>query len=295
MKQIIDNEYSLQIQLQQHQNNYVQFDKYSLEEFESIRQSKKMIYTIVYESDINRLYGSICYFLNSDNESQPTMYYDYTNINALHISQLFVNPNYRKQGIGRKLIELTEQYVKSKSINKIDLNTTAKNIPAQNLYKNLNFNIIFSTLSTNYINNNDNIQYKTIYEINNNIDKKINLSIYRLQKYFNNGFTFNQIKDHIVEGLKHHIYSIIQCENDLSAIITIQSKKVLVICDFLLENNQYNFNNLNTLLNSIYKYAKEVENLDSIKMIAPIKESNYIIKNFNNFSNKMLHLYKEVI
>ena len=116
LKQIIDNEYILQIQLQRDQNNYNQFNKYSIQEFESIRQNKKMTYIIIYESDINRLYGSVCYFLNSNDMSQPTMYYDYRNVDALHISQLFVNPNYRKQGIGRKLIELTENYAKSKSI-----------------------------------------------------------------------------------------------------------------------------------------------------------------------------------
>ena len=259
-----------------------------------------MTYIIIYESDINRLYGSVCYFLNSNDMSQPTMYYDYRNVDALHISQLFVNPNYRKQGIGHKLIELTENYAKSKSIYKIDLNTTAKNILAQNLYKNLNFNIIFSTFSNDYVIQNDNNidnNYKITYEIDNNIDKKIDLSIYRLQKYFNNGFTFNQIKDHIIQGLKNHIYSIIQYENenDLSAIITIQSKKILIICDFLLENNQYNYNNINILLNVIYKYTKEIEKLNSIKITAPIKESNFIIKNFNNFNNIMLHLYKEVI
>ena len=292
LKQIIDNEHLLQLQLHKDCEDNVIVNKFTIDEFNEYRADRKMIYSILYNPDINRLYGHICYFLNI-NEIKPPLYYEYYNKNGIHISQLFVNSSYRNNGVAQNLIGEIERYAKHLNISDFDLNTTAKNIVAQNLYKKLNFNIIFSTLS------NKKIQRLTSYEndyillnsIDNEINTKINNSIRRLMNYFDNGFTFNEIKDHIMKRINNNDYTIIKSNNDLYAIISINySKNRIDICDFLLDYDKYNLTNLTTLLDCIYRCALS-KNLKEIKTAAPIKESDYLKTNFN-FIEKVYHLYK---
>ena len=109
--------------------------------------------------------------------------------------------------------------------------------------------------------------------------------------YFDNGFTFNEIKDHIMKRINNNDYTIIKSNNDLYAIISINySKNRIDICDFLLDYDKYNLTNLTTLLDCIYRCALS-KNLKEIKTAAPIKESDYLKTNFN-FIEKVYHLYK---
>ena len=292
LKQIIDNEHILQLQLHKDCEDNIVVNKFTIDEFNEYRADRKMIYSVLYNPEINRLYGHICYYLNI-NEIKPPLYYEFYNKNGIHISQLFVNPSYRNNGVAQKLIDEVERYAKHLNISNFDLNTTAKNIAAQNLYKKLNFNIIFCTLS------NKNIEKLTSYKndyvllntINNDINSKIDNSIRRLMNYFDNGFTFNEIKDHIIKCINNKDYTIIKSNNDLYAIISINySKNRVDICDFLLDYNKYNSTNVAILLDCIYQCAKS-KNLNEIKIVAPIKESDYLKNNFN-FIEKVYHLHK---
>jgi len=53
-----------------------------------------------------------------------------------HIGWLYVDPNYRKQGIGRQLLEFMLKYLSS---NTVTLNVTKNNTPALSLYAKYNF------------------------------------------------------------------------------------------------------------------------------------------------------------
>ncbi len=56
-----------------------------------------------------------------------------------HLFNLYVRPNYRKKGLGKKLIKKILTWFKENKINEIELFTGANNYPAQGLYKKLGF------------------------------------------------------------------------------------------------------------------------------------------------------------
>lgn len=59
----------------------------------------------------------------------------------IHINYFIVNSNYRKQGIGKRLIEKIYKIAKNRNIAKIELMVTAQNKEAVDFYKKQNFNI----------------------------------------------------------------------------------------------------------------------------------------------------------
>lgn len=59
--------------------------------------------------------------------------------NFFFIVELFIDPNYQRQGVGSSLLRRTIQEAKKKNLTGIITETQFKNIPAQNLYKKVGF------------------------------------------------------------------------------------------------------------------------------------------------------------
>jgi len=57
----------------------------------------------------------------------------------LHISGIYISPEYRKKGIGRHIIKYLQQYSKKNNCRFIELNVLLNN-PAYELYKEMGFN-----------------------------------------------------------------------------------------------------------------------------------------------------------
>ncbi len=60
-------------------------------------------------------------------------------LNEGHITVVCVNPIYRRRGIAKKLIDFMIVDAKKNYIDKMTLEVRLSNIPAQNLYKSMNF------------------------------------------------------------------------------------------------------------------------------------------------------------
>ncbi|MDI6641807.1 MAG: ribosomal protein S18-alanine N-acetyltransferase, partial [Elusimicrobiota bacterium] len=58
-----------------------------------------------------------------------------------YIVNFAVKENYRRQGIGKKLLEHIIQFARTKEINQLFLEVRAKNLPAINLYTKFGFEI----------------------------------------------------------------------------------------------------------------------------------------------------------
>ncbi len=59
--------------------------------------------------------------------------------NALVIHRILVDPDYQKQGIGKKLVSYASEYGKSKLYTAIKIDTHPDNIKMQSMLKSLNF------------------------------------------------------------------------------------------------------------------------------------------------------------
>ena len=60
---------------------------------------------------------------------------------ALYISQLGILPEYKRQGIGRQLLQLAETVARNKGITRLQLDTAVPATHLVNLYKSLGYNI----------------------------------------------------------------------------------------------------------------------------------------------------------
>ena len=61
--------------------------------------------------------------------------------NYFYIEDLFVTPEYRGRGIGKKLMNLVEEEAKKRGIKKLRLSSKVKNTPANTLYKGLGYKV----------------------------------------------------------------------------------------------------------------------------------------------------------
>jgi len=61
--------------------------------------------------------------------------------NTCHISDLYVKKEFRGKGLGKKLMEIADEYAKRKGAKRITLNVRKDNEPALNLYKKSGFKI----------------------------------------------------------------------------------------------------------------------------------------------------------
>jgi ribosomal protein S18 acetylase RimI-like enzyme len=88
-------------------------------------------------------------FAAIDNQNGETIPAGFTQLYPLYssvraqknwiLNDLYVEANYRKQGIGRKLIEAAMQYAKGEGATYIQLETMPDNITAQRLYESIGF------------------------------------------------------------------------------------------------------------------------------------------------------------
>ena len=80
------------------------------------------------------------------------------------IDYIIVSNNYRRQGIGSKLLEYLIDYCKKKNISNITLEVNENNIPAINLYKKYGFEIVATR--KNYYQENDGLLMIRKFDIN---------------------------------------------------------------------------------------------------------------------------------
>lgn len=55
------------------------------------------------------------------------------------LNDLYVEPAYRKQGIGESLINIALKYAKDDNVSQVELSTAVDNYPAQSLYESIGF------------------------------------------------------------------------------------------------------------------------------------------------------------
>ncbi len=80
-----------------------------------------------------KLVGSITYFSGSKIKTR----------HIVHIHGVFVDPNYRSRGIGRKLLETALGLIqKNGDVVKIQLTVNSRRIPAVSLYRRLGFEVV---------------------------------------------------------------------------------------------------------------------------------------------------------
>ena len=80
------------------------------------------------------------------------------------IDYIFVSNNYRRQGIGSKLLKYLIDYCKKKNISNITLEVNKNNIPAINLYKKYEFEIVATR--KNYYQEDDGLLMIRKFDIN---------------------------------------------------------------------------------------------------------------------------------
>ena len=284
-KEIISFEYKLQQQVFNEQNNINPPKEISYEEWENNRINNKVYYYIVIED--NKLLGCISFFENSQ---ECNSYYNIEPRNSLHISQFYVDENYRNRKIGITLLLKVEKFAKTHSFKLLDLKTSYKNTIAQSLYFKFGFNINFITVSKDvkdYINNRT-LTPLSIINISNTLNNYINNSILSLSLINNNGFSFNQIKDNIVKNINNGIYRIFKYDKDLYSIYRIFIKKSSLKLYDVLGNKEEKLFVCMCLTNNFCKNA----NLKKIESTILLKDKE-LYEN-SNFECKMLHMIKNI-
>src|SRR5690242_17292479 len=80
------------------------------------------------------------------NESKPAgftqLYPNYSSVRAVKnwtLNDLYVDKDYRRQGIGEKLIKTAMEYAKSDNANFVELSTAVDNYTAQSIYEKIGF------------------------------------------------------------------------------------------------------------------------------------------------------------
>lgn len=63
-------------------------------------------------------------------------------VDECHILNIVVHPEYRRQGVGSAIIEITEAACRAKGIARVLLDVGRRNRPARNLYKKMGFKVV---------------------------------------------------------------------------------------------------------------------------------------------------------
>jgi len=114
--------------------NYSEFYK-----VQNIDDEKNKIFFSQFGIDTDKgcLFG---YRVNNKLVAFATIYFSYVTSTISKIAimnDLYTLPKYRKQGIGKKLIQYCEKYSKTKNASRLQWVTAADNLTAQSLYKSL--------------------------------------------------------------------------------------------------------------------------------------------------------------
>src|SRR5690348_11226561 len=89
---------------------------------------------------------SVIFVACADNKLKPAgftqLYPNYSSVRAVKnwtLNDLYVDKDYRKQGIGEKLIKTAMEYAKSDNANFVELSTAVDNYTAQSIYEKIGF------------------------------------------------------------------------------------------------------------------------------------------------------------
>ena len=283
VKMIPENEYKLQLQVYSEQEDNASPKHYSFEEWNKKRIKQKILYYIAYED--SKLVGSISFFLNPQT---CYSYYDVESKNAFHISQLFIDEEYRGKGIGKKLIYLVEKYSLDYGLYSIDLQTSYTNYTAQSVYKSLDYSIKFGVLSIDTYPISIAIKpANSLYKLDQKLDSIVNSSLRNLINYYDNGFTFTELKANFLMNLSRHIFGIFIFDDNNYGIWSIWNypvHKSLRLFELIGDN-------IELMINSSIAYANKV-NIDNVSIIARTGDINPLIN--IGFKGKMLHLSKNL-
>jgi len=124
------------------ENRYYQGCKY-VDKMENlaIDLAKKFI-----DARINNNESVIFVALNNNNNSKPVgftqLYPNYSSVSAIKnwtLNDLYVDKDYRKQGVGEKLIKKAMEYAKNQHAKFVELSTAFDNYSAQSVYEKIGF------------------------------------------------------------------------------------------------------------------------------------------------------------
>ena len=89
---------------------------------------------------------SLIFVALADDKSKPIgftqLYPNYSSVRAIKnwtLNDLYVDSNYRKQGIGEKLIKTAMEFAKNDNANFVELSTAVDNYSAQSVYEKIGF------------------------------------------------------------------------------------------------------------------------------------------------------------
>ena len=89
---------------------------------------------------------SIIFVALDDNKSKPVgftqLYPNYSSVRAIKnwtLNDLYVDTNYRRKGIGEKLIKTAMEFAKNDNANFVELSTAVDNYSAQSVYEKIGF------------------------------------------------------------------------------------------------------------------------------------------------------------
>ena len=89
---------------------------------------------------------SVIFVALDDNKSKPVgftqLYPNYSSVRAIKnwtLNDLYVDKDYRKQGIGEKLIKTAMEFAKNDNANFVELSTAVDNYSAQSVYEKIGF------------------------------------------------------------------------------------------------------------------------------------------------------------
>ena len=114
---------------------YRQFYKYK----SSVRESTNYISERINNNE------SIIFFAITENNNSAGFVQLYETFGSLHLGKiiilydLYVKEEFRKHGIGKKLMEKSEEYAKSIGAKGIELSTAKDNLSAQSLYEKIGY------------------------------------------------------------------------------------------------------------------------------------------------------------
>jgi len=98
------------------------------------------------DARINNNESVIFVALNNNNNSKPVgftqLYPNYSSVSAIKnwtLNDLYVDKDYRKQGVGEKLIKKAMEYAKNQHAKFVELSTAFDNYSAQSVYEKIGF------------------------------------------------------------------------------------------------------------------------------------------------------------
>ena len=234
--QIIDKEYNLQSEFQNNLDPTVQVTPQLYEDWQDDRVAHEVIYTLAVDEDTNHLVGCVRYLINQFKNKglNPNLYYPVRPLESMHISQLYVDTNYRKQHIGSTFFQHIESLCSRYNIKRLDLQTAYKNTTAQAFYSKLGFITKFSTLNLSPIQKTIVNPPSTSYHIDKVLLQQIVDSLDHKKQYYDNNYSLSWLESNIVKQINDHIYSIFSFQDLTNHIVWTykSSANELVLLDY---------------------------------------------------------------